>query len=78
MGTDRSQKGPHQENMECEEGLRILSVAAVMATCDVYATHCPARAERLESIFLSSVLQFPSANASILLHNMHHLSCDLV
>ena len=36
----------------------------------------PAKAEHLKSIFLSSVLQFPGASASILLHN--HLLCDLV
>ena len=51
------------------------SVAAAMATCE--QVHYPARAERLKSIFLSSSSQSPDTATSVLLHNMHHLSCDL-
>ena len=49
-----------------EEGLRIRiqsQQSLQLATCE--QAHCPARAERLESIFPSSFLQFPGANASI-------------
>ena len=39
---------------------------------------CPARAERREPVFLVSFFRFPGVAASIRLHNMHRLSCDLV
>ena len=41
--------------------------------------HCPARAEHRESAFLASFLRFTGVTvaASISLHNMHPLSCDL-
>ena len=39
--------------------------------------HYLARAEHLESTFLFFFLQSPDAAALVLLHNMHHLSCDL-
>ena len=79
LGTDRSQQGPYQENMGDEEGLRIRIQSQQswqLAMCE--QAHCHARAEHLESIFLSFFLQFPGTGAAILLHNMHHLSCDLV
>ena len=47
-----------------------------LATCK--QAYCPARAEQLESIFFSCFLQFPGTTASVLLHNMHLFSCDLV
>ena len=56
------------------------SVAAVMATCDMWAGpegHCPARAEHCESVFLASFLRLPGIAASIPLHYMHCLLCDL-
>ena len=39
--------------------------------------HCPARIEHRESVFLANFLWFPGVAASICLHNMHRLSCDL-
>ena len=53
------------------------TVAAVMANYDVWAGHCPARAEHSESVFPTSFLQFHDVAASICLHKMHRLSCDL-
>ena len=38
---------------------------------------CPARAEHSESVFLASFLQFPGIAASIGLHNIHRLWCNL-
>ena len=46
-----------------------------LATCE--QVHYSSRAERLESTFLSSSSQSPNVAASVLLHNMHRLSCDL-
>ena len=79
MGTERSQKGPYQENMGDEEVLRIRIQSQKswqLAMCE--QARCPASAEHLESIFPSFFLQFPGTSAAILLHNMHHLSCDLI
>ena len=53
------------------------SVAAVMATCDMWAGHCPARAEHRELVFLASFLGFPGVASSVRLYNMHLLSCNL-
>ena len=39
--------------------------------------HCPVRAEHLQSVFLASFFQFLGIAASICLHNMHCLLCDL-
>ena len=39
--------------------------------------HCHARAEHGESVFHASLLRFPGVAASIRLHYMHRLSCDL-
>ena len=46
-------------------------------TCDVWAGHCPARVEHSKSVLLSSFLRLSGVAASIRLHYMHRLSCDL-
>ena len=65
-GTDRSQKGPYQENMLGEEGLQIRIQSQQswqLATCE--QAHCPARAEHLKSIdalsSLNTVIQKQSS-----------------
>ena len=47
-----------------------------MATCDLWAGawSCKSRTQRVS---FPCLLQFPGVAASIRLHNMHHLSCDL-
>ena len=54
-----------------------LSVAAVMATFDVWVGRCPAKAEHGKSVSLASFLRFPGVAVSIRLHNMYRLSCEL-
>ena len=51
------------------------TVAVFMATCE--QGRCPARAEHHESVFLASFFGFPGVAASICLHYMHSLSCNL-
>ena len=78
LGTDRSQKEPHQENMGDEEEFEIhiqSQQSWQLLTCG--QRRFPARAEHRESAFLASFLRFPGVAVSIRLHNMHCLSCDL-
>ena len=38
---------------------------------------CPAKAEHCKSVFFTSFLRFPGVAASICLHSIYRLSCDL-
>ena len=78
LGTGRSQKEPYQEKIGDEEGFQIQIQSQQswqLARCA--QGRCPARAEHHESVFLTSFLRFPGVAASIRLHDMHRLSCDL-
>ena len=78
LGTERSQKEPYQENMGDEEGFQIhIQSQQSWQLVKSGQGRSPARAEHCESVFLTSILRFPGVAASIRLHNMHCLSCDL-
>ena len=75
-----SQKEPYKENIKDEAGFQIhiqsrQSWQLVTVTC--WQGRCPARAEHCESVFRSSFLRFTDVAASICLHNVHRLMCDL-
>ena len=80
LGTDRSPKEQYQENIGGggEEWFQVhiqSQQSWQLVTCG--QRRCPARAEHRESVFLASFLRFPGVAASICLHIMHRLSCDL-
>ena len=78
LGTETRQKESYPENMGVEKGFQIHMLpqqSRQLVTCE--QGYCPARADYRNSVFLISFLRFPGVAASIRLHNMHELSCDL-
>ena len=78
MGKYRSQKEPYQENMGDEKGFQIhiqSQQSWQLLSCGQEC--CSARAKHRELVFLASFLRFSGVAASVRLHIMHRLLCDL-